>query len=385
MTDQITPASCTVRIPRESAVYDVGERVDFHVEAGPDAPAALDYNLTWDGVMPIRRDTVSLAEGKGIVSISPDKPGIVRLTVRSNPAAQAAAAVAPERIEPSLPVPDDFDKVWSDHLAAQQNTPVSCERVPHREHAGGTVHAVTVPVLNAGTIHGWLHMPHGEGPFPALVRYHGAGVYRLPYEHSIEWAERGVMALSINSHPIRNDRPEEFYTGLREGELSDYRNRPQAFVEMFCRAARAMDFVRSMPEWDNEHLIAAGHSQGGGQALAAAALNSGVSGLVLSCPTHCDHTAKPAGWPQILTERSDPELTARVRYIDGVNFASRITCPALFGVCLLDSTCPPTGVFATANAVSGPKSFHYEPYTAHIYTDAFDEVSDRWVAEHIKA
>ena len=379
MTDNAQMPAYTVRAAREHAAYDIGEQIDFALAVAKDAPCTVAYSLTWDGADVIRQGTVEIPSGGTIFSVVPDRPGIVRLTLESDPPVEAAAAVAPEHIKPSLPIPEDFDKAWSDLLATQCNAAFGSELEVHSERNDGITYAVTLSVRGIDTIYGWLHRPRGGGRFPALVRYHGAGVYKLPAENGTDWAERGVMVLSINPQSIPNDQPQEFYVGLREGRLADYRQHPEAFIAMFRRAVAAVDFMASLPEWDGRHLIAEGHSQGGGQALAAAGMNPRVTALVASCPTHCDHTGRPAGWPQILSDKADSERMEQIRLIDGVNFASRIACPALFGICFLDSLCPPTGVFAAYNALRGPKSAHYEPTTGHVYTEAFQEATYRWV------
>jgi len=156
-------------------------------------------------------------------------------------------------------------------------------------------------------------------------------------------------------------------------------------VKMFRRAILATSFVASLPQWDGTRLIAEGHSQGGGQALASAAFSSHVDALVVSCPTHCDHTAKPAGWPKILQEEDEADRVREVQYIDGVNFAARVSCPALFGICFLDTLCPPTGVFAAYNALQASKSAHHDPVTGHVYTDAFQDLTYRWVGKLLAA
>jgi cephalosporin-C deacetylase-like acetyl esterase len=48
-----------------------------------------------------------------------------------------------------------------------------------------------------------------------------------------------------------------------------------------------------------------------------------------------------------------------------MNFAPRITCPALVGVGLIDVTCPPEGVLATFNQMKGPKKIVILPLAGH--------------------
>ena len=53
------------------------------------------------------------------------------------------------------------------------------------------------------------------------------------------------------------------------------------------------------------------------------------------------------------------------RYFDGVNFAARVKCPALIGLGLIDTTSPPSGVFAAINQLQGPKEVVVMPEANH--------------------
>jgi cephalosporin-C deacetylase-like acetyl esterase len=48
-----------------------------------------------------------------------------------------------------------------------------------------------------------------------------------------------------------------------------------------------------------------------------------------------------------------------------VNFASRVKCPVLIGVGLIDTTCPSPGVFAAYNQLQGPKEIVVLPFGEH--------------------
>jgi len=52
-------------------------------------------------------------------------------------------------------------------------------------------------------------------------------------------------------------------------------------------------------------------------------------------------------------------------YYDVVNFASRVKCPVLIGVGLIDTVCPPSGVYAAYNQLQGPKEIVVLPFGEH--------------------
>ena len=53
------------------------------------------------------------------------------------------------------------------------------------------------------------------------------------------------------------------------------------------------------------------------------------------------------------------------RYFDAMNFATRIQCPGLIGIGLVDPVCPPEGILATVNQMKGPKKAILMPKADH--------------------
>jgi len=384
-----------VTVDRADGVYRAGEEVRFGLESRGDISnqGSLTYRLSWNGETKIERSEVPGLPRE--ITYRPGEPGFLKLSIhdsaKGEPLSQAAAAVSPEKIAPSMPVPEDFDDFWRDQLAKDLPDRMRAGIVKHSRHREGTIFRTSISMPRVGDVYGWILKPLGEGPFPCVVRYHGAGVYPVPPENGLDLASRGFMVLSINSHSITNERPLAYYEELERGALADYRTRGREdrqkvyFRGMFLRAAGAVAFMRDYPDCDPEHLMIEGHSQGGGQALAGAALGGDIDGLVVSCPTHCDHTGpvigRVAGWPKIVNVRDgvpDPREVEAARYIDGVNFASMIDCPTLFSVGFLDDTCPPTGVYAAYNSLAGPKEINNEVTAGHLHTERFKQATYRW-------
>jgi cephalosporin-C deacetylase-like acetyl esterase len=355
--------------------------------------------MSWDGEASIEEGEIEKLPFE--ISYFPQEPGFLRLAIHDSKKpgeiiSQAAAAVSPLEIPPSLPAPEDFDEYWQDQVSKNIPDRLRAESWKHSDTEKGSIFQTTIIIPGAGNIYGWLLMPPGEGPYPCVVRYHGAGVYPIPPENGLDLTSLGFMVLSINSHSIPNDRPSSYYEELSQGALSDYRTRGREdreriyFRKMFLRAAGAVYYARAHPECDADRLFIEGHSQGGGQALAATALGRDVSGLVVSCSTHCDHTGpvvgRVAGWPKIVEVKNgvpDAKQVEVARYIDGVNFASRISCPTLFCACFLDDACPPTGIYAAYNSLAGPKKINNEVTTGHIHTENFKQMSYRWMTNRI--
>jgi cephalosporin-C deacetylase-like acetyl esterase len=145
---------------------------------------------------------------------------------------------------------------------------------------------------------------------------------------------------------------------------------------MFLGCVRAVQYLTSRPDWDGRVLLVTGGSQGGFQSFATAALCPQVTDVAVDVPAGCDLTgplAKPPrayGWPYWISimgphGRDLTKTAVTAGYYDGINFASRIHCPALVAVGLIDDTARPTGVIAAYNAIQGPKQLLIMPLSNH--------------------
>jgi cephalosporin-C deacetylase-like acetyl esterase len=215
-----------------------------------------------------------------------------------------------------------------------------------------------------------------------------------------KWAQKGFINIDLNAHGIPNGRPQEFYTALAEGALKDYRTRGREsretyyFLNMYLRELRALDFLAAQPEWDGRTLIMLGVSQGGAQAIAAAALDSRISRLITASPALCDNTGmvagRIAGWPKLVpidaAGQPDRAILEASRYFDTVNFAQRVKVPTYFSIGFIDTITPPTSSYAAANAIPAPKVVDPEVLYGHgIPNDAFWPRLDALVEAEVAA
>ncbi|HWH71317.1 MAG TPA: acetylxylan esterase, partial [Candidatus Sulfotelmatobacter sp.] len=171
---------------------------------------------------------------------------------------------------------------------------------------------------------------------------------------------------------------EEFYQQQSKGALKDYAaigndNRDTSyFLRMYLSCYRAAQYLAERPDWDGKTLVVAGTSQGGQQTLMTAGLHPRITAALACVPAGCDMTGpqvgRSPGWPAWFykTEGKDPaKVIEASRYYDDVNFASRITCPVLVGIGLVDETCPPAGILAAINQTKGPKEILLLPRSDH--------------------
>lgn len=316
------------------------------------------------------------------------KPGFLRCQARFRTPegrtveAAAGAGFSPQELAPSLPVPDDFDSFWADQKRKLAEVPIEPVLTPvEQPNPNIQCFDVQAPCLGGAPVSGYLGLPKGAKPksLPAILWVHGAGVRSSALANAVKGAEAGMLSMDINAHGIPNGKPNEFYAELSAGVLKDYRlagresRETVYFRGMFLRLQRAIDLLTARPEWDGKVLAVIGHSQGGGQALAAGGLDQRVTLVASGVPAICDHAGRAAGrvngWPKLVPTGPDgkpePKSLEASRYVDAVNFASRCRAEAIMSVGFIDTVCPPSTCYAAYNCLKGPKQIIHEPLMGH--------------------
>src|SRR5690606_6149384 len=140
-------------------------------------------------------------------------------------------------------------------------------------------------------------------------------------------------------------------------------------------AVRAVDHVLGRDDVDPARVAVAGTSQGGGLALAVGALHREVAAVVADVPFLCHFeravtVTDAAPYSEITSylsvHRGAAEQVFRtLSYVDGVTMARRVTVPTMVSVALMDTTCPPSTVFAAANALPSPPRLEVYPFNDH--------------------
>jgi cephalosporin-C deacetylase-like acetyl esterase len=384
-------AELAARTDRPDALYEAGETATFLLELARDGRpvpgAELSCELSTDGFWHSETRRVATGtDGRASVEASREEPCVLWLRATDEPPegepvrALAGAAFSPEGIRPSMPPPGDFDAFWQEQLERLARVPMN----PVVERMGSPVegvelYRVTLDNVDGTRIHGYLARPAGEGPLPGLLQLQWAGVYSLEAEWIVWRARQGFLILNINAHAIENGRPEQYYRDLENGPLAGYFHQGRGsretsyFLRMYLSCVRAAEYLASRPDWDGEHLIATGGSQGGGQAIVTAALSPHVTAVAASVPAMCDHTARVVGrapgWPMLVQTpggEPDPAQLQAARYFDVVNFAREVRVPALVGTAFGDLACPASSVYAAYNALAGPKAMVLDPLDGHV-------------------
>jgi len=371
---------------KEPVSYRPGETITFKVQLVEDgkplAGKVLKWSRTGDDQQTAKGEETSSETQPLPITTSLGKPGFVHIEVavfnqdgspvkdarNSNLKFEGGAGVEPSKLE-GYPEPADFDAFWQtqkDRLAKvplKANLTEVASRNPNFK-----VFDVKVDCAGGKPVSGYLAIPKNaqDKSLGGQVSYRGYGVTGADPEF-----QKGMIVLQINAHGIENGRPPEYYKALQDGELKSYaynngqNAKPETayFNGMMLRVMRALEFVKSRPEWNGKTLVASGGSQGGLQAITAAALDHDVTRCSAFKPWCCDlggiKLERLRGWR--------PDYADGLGYYDTATMGKRVQCETFITAGLGDYVCPPSGVTVLFNNVKGPKTIEYIQGSTHGY------------------
>lgn len=288
----------------------------------------------------------------------------------------------PDRTEPT-----DFDSFWRETLAEARRFPLNPIFQP-MDCGLSTLESfdVTFNGYNGQPIKGWFMLPrHRAGRLPCLVEYIGYGGGRGFPTDWLLWASAGYAHLIMDTRGQGSawakgdtadpepDGSNPHFPGFMTRGILNPKN--YYYRRVFTDAARAVEAAESHPSVDSERIGVTGVSQGGGIAIAASGLASGVKVTMPDVPFLCHYrraTEISASHPYeeiskfCMTHRDKVDTVFdTLSYFDGINFAARAKCSALFSVGLMDEVCPPSTVFAAYNHFRGRKELRVYRYNHH--------------------
>ena len=372
---------------KPSALYEPGEKMVFSVQLMDGSNIVKGAKMTWqrtgDDAKSDKGEAVSGEQPLQIIT-STDKPGFVKVVVsaldehgkvievgqdkKRKVMFEGGAGVQPEKLV-SCPEPKDFDAFWAKQKAELAKVPVKAKmtEVPSK-NPKFVVFDVKVDCAGGKPVSGYLVKPKDAAPksLQAQVNFMGYGVNSANPSYA-----DGFITLSINAHGIENGKEPEFYENLKKNELKGYafnnteNSNPETayFRGMMLRVMRALEFVKSQPEWNGKDLTASGGSQGGLQSLTAAGLDKDVTKCFAYKPWCCDlggiNMGRLRGWR--------PDYTAALEYFDPVNHAKRIKAETSITTGLGDYVCPPSGISVLYNNIQSAKKLEYIQGSTHGY------------------
>lgn len=381
------------KLDKKWPIFKAGEKMVFTVtlldNGKPVAGKKMIWKRTGDDGITKKGKVISAKDGVKI-AVSTDKPGFVRLYVTAYDDNgkrltgmyrkkqrqiffDGGACVAPDTLK-GLPEPKDFDEYWKKQRAILAKVPLKVLEKKEVKRTDKVV-AYDVKIACAGKmpVSGYLVMPVNAKPksLPAEVAFHGYGVRGSRLNLG---AGKNKIYLNINAHGLPNGEPKEFYQNLRKTTLKGYafskkeNSDPNTsyFHDMYVRIMRALQYVKSLPEWNGKDLKASGGSQGGMQSLAATGLDPDVTSCYAWSPWNCDFGRDKekrlvGGWYI--------KYTPALEYYDPINLVKRANpkCKLFIISNLGDYVCPPSGVWIAYNNFPGPKKMEIRQGCEHGY------------------
>jgi len=397
------PLVITITPDHPDALYHCNDPATFTITVtDADKPlleGEIVVALTFDQGRPLDRQTLKLADQPLKVTSTLAEPGFLHcqtLLTRDGKTVKADSGVgfAPTLIKPICKLPTAFDAFWNAGKAELEKIPLDLKLTPKPEFSDDKQDTFHISFANVdGTrMYGFLSVPKGKGPFPAVFFPPSAGLVKPTKPTDLRWPQQGVLYLDMCIHDFDpTDPPADIekrtaYTLIGAPDRDKY-----YFRRAILGLNRGIDYLVSRPDFDKKHLVIPSGSQGGGLALILASLNKNVTAISITKPAMCDWQAPLAGrkapWPQFLqpaAHRTD-EWVKMSEYFDAVNFARSVNVPVLANVGFIDDTCPPSTCYAAFNVIPSKEKTMINLLTqAHFWTvndeaNAWWDLSGRWV------
>jgi cephalosporin-C deacetylase len=293
-------------------------------------------------------------------------------------AGHAARLAELQAYRPRIARPADLEAFWSSTLAEARSHPIAVEARPV-ESGLRLIETWDVAFSGYGgqRIRAWQHRPAAtRDALPIVVEYLGYnGARGLPHERTA-YALAGYAHLVVDNRgsgagwAVSDTPDDDPDAGLDTGGGRITRGilAPETYFyrRAHTDAVRALDAVAELPGVEPARVAVTGISNGGGLAIAAAALGTPVTTVMADVPFLA-------------------HVVRTLSYVDVANLAPLATAPALFSVGLLDEICPPEAVFAAFHAWGGDdKRIEVYPYNGHEGGEEFQHVARlRWLAERL--
>ncbi len=368
---------------KDPVSYTIGEPIDFTLTlSNADVPENGAYFVQWvrtgddgkkeSGKVPVVKD-LSFR-----IATTLEKPGFVRIEAklvdekgkdvkRDCPAPgenwfgergiffSGGAAADLAKLRQGVEEPEDFDAFWEKQKAELRRVPMKVKRWEVKSPKESVrMYGVQIDCAGGRPVTGYLSIPKRCDTgmkLPARIEFdgYGTGIQRVPKHCWFDWQ----INFHINAHGYDleqdGDYYKQFFASIKRGgtgyafNKEDNKDPETAYFRgMALRVLRALEYLESLPEWNGKEILAEGGSQGGLQAVWAAALDhhvTKVNPFIIWC---CDIGKKGDGR---LRSEFEPAFAPGLRYYDCVNMARRITGEVhVTRAGLGDYTSPPSGI-----------------------------------------
>jgi len=284
--------------------------------------------------------------------------------------------------------PEDFEHYWTAVAEELASTPASpeVEAIPMRETDFATLYGVRLSSIGPYRLYGYLSIPKGTGPFPAI---YWAPKYQSVLEIIPQGTENGTrsrfVTFSLAGRGQRNsDQPfAAMFPGLLTVDIDSKDS--YVFRGIVADAIRGLEFVSAVDEVDSSSIVVIGNDV----ALQAVALAGKASHLV-STPALFFDTLALAGrtesypleevndYLRLHSCRSEP-VAETLSYFDLRNFAPSVKAETLLMAGPAGSALGPEALRELASSIPGGADVYASRQSS--YKDGLHQ--ERWVASKL--
>lgn len=299
--------------------------------------------------------------------------------------------------------PKDFDAYWDRAIAEMEKLGTGCDLIPAAVRApGAECFDLWFTGVGSVRVHAkYLCPTHRPAPCPAVVLFHGYHRNCGSWASLMSYVGAGFCVLGLD---CRGQGGLSVDNGCVEGMTirghvirgaTDPNPDKLLMRSIYLDCAQLARIAMAMPEVDEARVAAQGASQGGGLALACAALTPKLNRVAALMPFLCDYrrsceVANPDGAISELLyhfrfidprHQNEEAFFERLGYIDNVNLSPRIRAKTLLLTGLMDRECPPSTQFAAYNGISAPKRYELWPDYGHEVCPDMEDVAMEFLLE----
>jgi cephalosporin-C deacetylase len=300
-----------------------------------------------------------------------------------------------KRYQGSSPCPKDIDTYWDMAIAEMKAIDPKVELIPSDFQVSfAECFDLYYTGVKGARIHAKLLRPKNvKSPQPAILQFHGYTGNSGEWSNKLGFVANGFTVAALDCRGqggLSEDVGGVKGNTLRGQIIRGLEDSPKdlLFRHIFLDAAQLAGIVMAMPEVDENRVGAMGYSQGGGLTLACGSLEPRIKRLAPIHPFLSDYKRV---WDMDLAKNAyedigiffrlfDPlhqredEIFHKLGYIDIQNLVKRIKGQVLMATGLLDTTCPPSTVFAAYNKITSQKELKLYPDYEHEGLPGFEDM-----------
>ena len=284
------------------------------------------------------------------------------------------------------PLPGDFDMFWTKALEILEEQAFDYDLYDAGFAAPGVLcNYLYFTGVGGARICCKFLRPENKKNLPGIIMFHGYSGDSGGWVDKLAYALSGYAVLAMDVRGQGGSSTDTLVTGgttirghIIRG-LSNYNPNDLFYRNVFLDTVHAARILMSMNCVNQHRIGATGWSQGGGLAIACAALEPRIKAIAPVYPFLCDYKRV---WEMDLCRDAYDELAYFIRnfdprhdnidemfetlgYIDVANLAAKVQAETYMLITLMDSICPPSTQFAAYNRIEAKKSCEIYPNHGH--------------------